>query len=343
MKVRALSVHKKDGELVHGALASRGWLDISLKPTVIGSRLVLPLVDEAPDNPDVGTDYEFVLVDLEEREVRPTALKDAPGLPPEVAADVTRSMDVIGDIVIIRLKDELMPRSAQIGQAMMYLQPRLRAVAVDGGVKGAFRLRELSIIAGEGPLVTRHKEHGLTYKVDLQRAYFSPRLATEHKRVTDLVARGERFLDMFCGVGPFAIMAAKSKKTSEVFAIDLNERAIELCKENAQKNGVGHLVKAIAADAREVVPELGKFDRIVMNHPHSALEYMDIAMAAARNGTTIHLHVIGRPEEAEEEGERAFELATRAGHGSARMATMREVRTYAPGVFHYCLDIVVVG
>ena len=343
MKVRALSVHKKDGELVHGALASRGWLDITLKPTVIGSRLVLPLVQDAPDDPDVGTNYEIVLVDLEERQFRPTALKDAPGLPPEVAADVTRSMDVIGDIVIIRLKEELLPRSAQIGQAMMYIQPRLRAVAVDGGVKGEYRLRDLSIIAGEGPLVTRHKEHGLIYKVDLERAYFSPRLATEHKRVTDMVTRGERFLDMFCGVGPFAIMAAKSKKTSEVFAVDLNERAIELCKENAQKNGVGHLVKALAGDVREVVPELGRFDRIVMNHPHGAGEYMDLAMAAARDGTTIHLHVIGRPDEAEAESEKAFELATKAGHGSARLATMHEVRTYAPGVGHYCLDIIVVG
>jgi tRNA (guanine37-N1)-methyltransferase len=148
---------------------------------------------------------------------------------------------------------------------------------------------------------------------------------------------------MFCGVGPFAVMAAKSGRTTEVYAVDINERAIELCKENAQKNGVGHLVKVIGGDAREVVPELGRFDRIVMNHPHGAKEYMDVAMAAARDGTTMHLHVIGRPDEAEAAGEMAFELATRTGHGSARLATMREVRTYAPGVGHFCLDIVVVG
>jgi tRNA (guanine37-N1)-methyltransferase len=236
-----------------------------------------------------------------------------------------------------------MPRAAQIGQALLFVQPKLRAVAVDKGVKGELRVRDLTLVAGEGPLSTLHKEYGLVLSVNLEEAYFSPRLATEHQRVTGLVERGERFLDMFCGVGPFAISAAKGGNTSEVHAIDLNEKAVELARENAERNGVGHLISLHVGDSRKVVPELGRFDRIVMNHPHGAKDFLDVAMRASRDEATVHLHVIAKADELDDVTEMAYETAEATGHGGARMSNLREVRTYAPGVGHYCMDIVIVG
>jgi tRNA (guanine37-N1)-methyltransferase len=339
---RAVSVHTKDGETVRTRLASAGWLDISKKPKAIGSRLLFPVMPHTPDLIELDVHYEWVITDLETRQSRPATLREAPGLPPGLAGEVTRSMDVVGDIAIIRLKDELVHHAEQIGQALLWVQPRLRAVAVDGGVKGELRLRDIRLIAGKGPLTSVHREYGLELEVDLEKAYFSPRLATEHNRVAKMVEKGEILLDMFTGIGPFAIMAARMGNTREVHAIDLNEEAIRLAEKNAGRNRVGHLVQFHVGDAREVVPTLGTFNRIVMNHPHGARDFLEMAMRAARKNATIHLHLIGRHEEADEAGEEAFEMASRTGHGGARLATTHVVRTYAPGIAHYCLDIVLV-
>ncbi len=281
------------------------------------------------------------LAKFEERDRKPTSLREAPGLPPELASEVTRSMDVIGDIAVLRLKDDLRPRASEIGSALMEVHPRLRAVAIDDGVHGELRVRALTVVAGEGPLVTTHREFGMELRVDLEHAYFSPRLATEHSRVADQVMQGERVLDMFAGVGPFAVLVARSGQPSEVHAVDLNEVAARLVEENARKNGVDELVKAHQGDAREVVPDLGVFDRIIMNHPHGAREFLDVALKASRSGTVIHLHMMGTPEESNEAAKEADQTATDLGHGGVRVDLKREVRTYSPGVLHWCLDLTV--
>ncbi len=334
-----MKVRTQDGEQAHRALARVGALDPRRRPRTEDGWLLLPIregLGEAVDMPPV---FKVVEADLEERPAKPTSLRDAPGLPPELADEVTRSLDVVGDIAVVRLKDDIRSRAAEIGEALMSVHPRLRAVAVDDGVTGPLRLRDLTLVAGEGPLVTSHREHGVVLRVDLEHAYFSPRLATEHRRVANRVGPGERVLDMFSGVGPFAVLIAKLAAPSEVHAVDLNPRAVELVRENAEANGVGHLVTAHEGDARKVVPPLGRFDRIVMNHPHGAHAFVDVALGASREGTEVHLHLIGTEDEAREAGDEARRLAGETGLPPLRSLGLREVRTYAPGVCHYCLDL----
>jgi len=303
--------------------------------------LYIPVLPNTPDDLDIGVEYEWVTAEFEERDRKPTSLREAPGLPPELASEVTRSMDVIGDIAVLRLKDDLRPRASEIGSALMEVHPRLRAVAIDDGVHGDLRVRALTVVAGEGPLVTTHREYGMELRVDLEHAYFSPRLATEHSRVADQVMQGERVLDMFSGVGPFAVLVARSGQPSEVHAVDLNEVAARLVEENARKNGVVELVTVHQGDAREVVPGLGVFDRIIMNHPHGAREFLDVALRASGSGTVIHLHMMGTTEESNEAASEADQTATDLGHGGIRVDLKREVRTYSPGVLHWCLDLTV--
>jgi tRNA (guanine37-N1)-methyltransferase len=333
MRGKAVKVHPRDGQEAHRALARAGALDPGRKPKVEDGWLYLPLAEGTGEMVGLPAVFHVVEVDLEVRASKPTSLRDAPGLPPELAVEVTRSLDVVGDIAVLRLKDDLRPRAEEIGLALMEVHPRLRAVAVDDGVTGELRLRSLTIVAGEGPLTTVHREHGIELRVDLEQAYFSPRLATEHRRVADMVGPGERVLDMFCGVGPFAILSAKVGRPAQVHAVDLNPRAVQLAEENAVANGVAELVTVHHGDAREVVPTLGAFDRLVMNHPTAATEFIDVALDASREGATIHLHVLGTPEEVDGLIEGA--------DPSLHLMTMREVRTYAPGVAHYCLDLTV--
>ena len=66
-------------------------------------------------------------------------------------------------------------------------------------IKGELRTRDMEIIAGENSTETIHKEFGLRFKIDVKKAYFSPRLATERKHVTELVKEGETVLEISSG------------------------------------------------------------------------------------------------------------------------------------------------
>jgi tRNA (guanine37-N1)-methyltransferase len=132
-------------------------------------------------------------------------------LPPHLLASLPRALDTIGDIAIIEIPPELNTHAKLIGEAILKTHKNKRTVlAKAGAVTGTYRLRELSIIAGEPRTTTIHKEHGCKYHVDTAKAYFSPRLSNEHNRVASLVQTGETVIDLFAGVGPFAVLIAKT-------------------------------------------------------------------------------------------------------------------------------------
>src|SRR6266852_2812203 len=136
----------------------------------------------------------------------------------------------------------------------MEVHPNVRAVfAKSGEVSGAERIMPLRYIAGENRTYTVHREHGCSFKVDLSKVFFSPRLSAEHQRIAHLVDKGERVVDMFTGVGPFAILIAKRVGDVRVEAIDANPQAIELVRENLRLNKVESKVHAHLGDARNIV------------------------------------------------------------------------------------------
>jgi 16S rRNA (guanine1207-N2)-methyltransferase len=51
-------------------------------------------------------------------------------------------------------------------------------------------------------------------------------------------------LDLGCGAGPIALTLARRSPAATVWAIDVNERARDLCASNARRNGVGNVVVA---------------------------------------------------------------------------------------------------
>ncbi len=82
------------------------------------------------------------------------------------------------------------------------------------------------------------------------------------KVIESLELKGKRFLDLGCGCGFLAILAAK--KGAFVCACDVNKRAVHITKKNAEKNGVKLVVKY--SNLFSHVKE--KFDIIVFNAPY---------------------------------------------------------------------------
>lgn len=120
----------------------------------------------------------------------------------------------------------------------------------------------------------------LNYKILLNKKVFIPRPETEYLanlvRVSLKHKKDEKLkiLDIGCGSGALAIALADYFKQSEVYAIDIDENAIEQTKENAKINKVENLV-VFKMDILEQKPN-EHFDIIVSNPPYIPLSEYEV-------------------------------------------------------------------
>ena len=149
-------------------------------------------------------------------------------------------------------------------------------------VSGRYRTRGYAVLAGMPVTRTEVVEHGHRFVVDLAGAYFSARLSTERQRIFAQVQEHELVLDMFAGVGPFAITLAP--RAALVVAVDLNPQAALLMIENIERNRVQNVLPLLA-DARRLERILPwKFDRIVMNLPLAGTAFLPEAFRLSARG-----------------------------------------------------------
>jgi tRNA (guanine37-N1)-methyltransferase len=264
-------------------------------------------------------------------------------LSPQLLSSLPRSADIVGNIAVVEIPPELQAFEDLVGEAILTLNKNVRTVlAKAGAVSGTYRLRELGIIAGEKCTVTVHKEYGCRYYVDLSRAYFSPRLSTEHHRVASLVREGETVLDMFAGVGPFAIQIARTVRNVKVYAADANPNAIEFLKKNVRLNRVENKVIPIMGDAKEVVKEKlhGMADRVIMNLPESAKEFICAACEALKQaGGIVHFYGFVKAPDSLENMQSGFaDAVDQCGRKAEKILFSRLVRATAPYEWQYVLD-----
>ena len=208
-------------------------------------------------------------------------------------------VDVVGDIAIVRLVGLSAPAKKRVAAALLEEMKTVRVVMEqEGGIEGEYRLRKLRHLAGEERTLTVHRENGCSYRVDVAKCYFSPRLSTERLRIAELVGPRETVLNMFAGVGPFSIVIAK-KAGARVTSCELNSYAAELHRENNRLNKVGGLEEVIQGDAADLPSRVPRFHRIVMPHPSEADKFLPAAIALAREKGVIHYyrHLLGVDEE----------------------------------------------
>ena len=264
-------------------------------------------------------------------------------LPPHLLASLPHAADFVGDIAVIEIPTELESYKQKIGEAILATNKRVRTVlAKASAIKGIYRTREFEVIAGEAKTTTVHKEHGCVYHVDLSKAYFSPRLSSEHKRVTMLVNEGETVIDMFAGVGPFAVQTAKQHEKVHVYAVDVNPDAIELLNKNIAANRVVTKVTPILGDVRKVVHErlAGIANRVVMNLPEKAIEYVDVACEAIKpaGGIMHYYEFTNAPDLTKASEVRLVEAVEKTNRKVAKILASKTVRATAPHTWQVVLD-----
>lgn len=280
--------------------------------------------------------YEIVDIELEPLNTRPHNFAELleGELEEEEIEDLRTSFDTIGDVVILEIPDKLESKKNIIGKATLDFTKRKAIYMKKSAVHGTIRIRDLELIAGEDEPVTIHKEHGARLKLNVKEVYFSPRLATERKRVSDSVNDGENILDMFCGIGPFPIVIAKNNDVN-ITGVDINENAIKYFAENIRLNKVKN-VEAICGDAREISKSFkSKFDRIIMNLPGLAYDFLDVAMQLIEEDGIINYYEFS---DGYEQGTKRLIDAALKENKNVEIINTRKVKSTSPGEWHVAID-----
>ena len=202
------------------------------------------------------------------------------------------AFDQIGDIIVIRIPDSLLSKKKVIGETLLKEVSTAKSVLYQSSdVTGDFRTRSLELLAGEDKTETEYKEFGCRFFVDVEKAFFSPRLSTERERIADIIRDGETVINMFGGVGMFSILAAKNKKCT-VYNIDINPVASQLCEKNISLNKLAGEVISLNGDAAQIVNDQlkEKGDRTLMLLPERSDEFLESAILATKNGGIIHYY-----------------------------------------------------
>ena len=167
-----------------------------------------------------------------------------------------------------------------------------------GIIEETYRFFKMEVLAGEDKMETTILSNGCSFSFDFSKVYWNSRLDKEHCRIVQLLKRSDVVLDMFAGVGPFAIPACKIG--CAVYANDLNPHSYSALCNNAKLNKVETYLKAYNLDAREFITKVTSeligdlvtlpaassearpcpaaprlISHVIMNLPASAVEFLD--------------------------------------------------------------------
>jgi len=343
----SIQIPKKMGQEALIVLKRLKLIDTSFKILQKEEDLYIPILRRpSPEELEglLGKAWRLVEAPCPRALKKPLCLKDAlaQSLPPEALSKIPKSLDIIGDIAIVKLPQSLWEFRNSIGKGILNLYRHIRLVMAEkGAISGLERLRHLEVIAGNGPTETIHRENGCLFRLDVSKVYFSPRLSFERQRIASLVSPTETVIDLFAGVGPFAIQIARRLMEGRVYAIDINPYAAKYMRENVMENKVQGIVTVLEGDAKEVVEERlkGIGDRVIMNLPSRASEFLECAIKALKpEGGIIHFYHFAKDPEPLGEAEKTLRNSLEALAGEVKILFKRIVREIAPHKYQVVLD-----
>ncbi|KAF6203026.1 hypothetical protein GE061_003439 [Apolygus lucorum] len=151
--------------------------------------------------------------------------------------DSVSGYSIIGHIIHLNLRRELEEYKSVIGNVLLDKVPNIRTVVTKtDNIESTYRHFNMEVIAGKHEFETTARENRCVFSLDFSKVYWNPRLSNEHHKVVNLLGKGDVLFDVFCGIGPFVVPAAK--KGVKCFANDLNPSAIDWLEANIAGNKV---------------------------------------------------------------------------------------------------------
>ncbi|KAJ4843011.1 hypothetical protein Tsubulata_005392 [Turnera subulata] len=260
---------------------------------------------------------------------------------------VPSAFETVGHIAHLNLKDEHLPYRKLIAKVILDKnKPKIQTVVnkIDA-IQNDYRTMQLEVLAGNRSLVTMVVENGLRFHVDLATVYWNSRLGTERQRLLESFARDDVVCDVFSGVGPIAISAAKIVK--RVYANDLNPHAVDYMERNSVLNKLERKIKIFNMDGRRFIRAMFASEKaqsitqVVMNLPNNAVEFLDAFRGIFRDRASrgefvlpmIHVYGFSKASDPEFDFDERIRIALTE---VAVNVEMRRVRLVAPGKWMLC-------
>ncbi|MFH0714300.1 MAG: methyltransferase domain-containing protein [Candidatus Diapherotrites archaeon] len=255
-------------------------------------------------------------------------------LPFALAEKLPAGYQLLGSICILNLRPELKKAEKKIALAVLKTVPQAKTVLVKtSGVKGEMRTPQLKFLAGKRNFTAWHKENNCVFEFDVRKSMWAQGNMSERQREISEAKKGEKVLDLFAGMGDWSIPLAK--KGSVVTAVEAEKETFEALEKNCRSNKTK--INCIFGNAENVsLPE--KFDKILMGWLPAPFFAFENALKHAKRGARIYFHCTARKGEAETHFEQLKEIA----HACKRKIALEkvvEVKSYAPFVFHYVLEV----
>lgn len=335
-KTKAVGVALREAEPARRYLRQRQLLrdDVLLKKD--DTFIWFPVKDQVKDLP---SSLKVTTKLFDRRTCAPHSYKDLLAIPKKYLELLPTSYDIVGTILLMKVPKSLFKYQKKIGKALLESHRNIQTVCAIDAVVGELRTRNVTIIAGKRQTKTTHTEHGLRFTVDVASTYFSPRLASERKRIAGLVQPEEVVVDLFAGVAPFSIMIARYAKPKVVYAVDKNKKATSLAEENVKQNRVLSSVEVIHADARDaqkLIPV--KADRVIMNLPFSAYDFFPVALSIAAKESFIHYYDVLKEDDIDARISALKKIAEDHEYHITDVS-VHKIKSYAPREFYIGVDI----
>lgn len=224
------------------------------------------------------------------------------------------SFEIIGHVAMLNLRPVHLPYKYLIGKAILDTSRQIKTVANKyDKLKNVFRTPALELIAGELNYETVVIEESVRLFLNVEQVYFCSRLHYERSRVLQEVKPKSTIVDVFCGIGPFAVRAAK-EKSCRVWANDLNPECFKYLQVNIKKNKLDKLVDPYCMDGRDFISlafekvasgEIPVIDHFYMNLPALAIDFLDVFntvnyKALPFDSFKIHVYCFQPKEETED-------------------------------------------
>ena len=245
------------------------------------------------------------------------------------------SYDIVGSIAI--LKEDKKAKLMKFAKKILKTRPSIKTVVVKAErFKGRLRTIKVKHLAGKKNLNTTYKENGCVFKLNVEKAYFSSRLANERLEIARKIKKKDRVLVMFSGVAPFPIIIQKIAKPAGIVAVELGRDANKFAKENLKMNKMTAKIDLIQGDVKKKVnSKLGKFDVIVMPRPNLKDSFIKQALAVSKRGSRIFYYGFSK----ESEVRKMIEELKNEAKSKIKVLRVKKAGDIAPYKYRYRIEM----
>ncbi len=217
--------------------------------------------------------------------------------------------DIVGTIAILKFKRRT-PWIIKKLRAKKFLKTHKTVETIVEKTEkfsGVLRIPTTKYLAGIKTYETAYRENDCTFRFNINKTYFSPRLSNERKIISDEVIKtiskkkNAKILVMFAGVSPYPIVLARKlklqNKKATIISNELNKSANTYSKKNIHLNKLQNYITLINGDAKKLPTKIkDKFDVILMPRPNIKDTFLKTAIKLSKKGTTIFYHGFGTKE-----------------------------------------------